>query len=403
MPVFRCKLGDDKGRTVERELAATDPESLRESLEKDGWFAYDISRKRSNMFSFANTFKFRRFKTDDFLVFNQELSALLKAGLPLVSSLETLADKEGNSFFKGLLNDVAREVKEGASLSSAVQLDPGVFSNLYVTSLKAGEKSGDLVSNIRRYIGYTKRIEELKRSVVQASIYPLILMSVAVLVVLFLLLYVVPSFSRIYVDSGTELPLPTMLLIAITNFIKSNFIFILAFISFAAFFLTAAMKSGRFDRAIGKLKITMPWMGDTIRKYSLAKFSRTLSTVLRSGSPLVPSLTLSLAVLDNAFMEEKMTRVVKQVQEGESLAAAMDNAGFVPPTVIKMIMVGETGGALDDMFENVAELFEEQVDRRIKVLTTVIEPLLMLSMGLIVAFIVVAMYLPIFKLAGSVG
>lgn len=402
MPVFICKLGDDEGRIVEKEIVAIDLKSLNDTLEKDGFFAYKISRKKANISSLVNPLKVKRIKTDEFLIFNSELSALLKAGLPLLASLEILSDTEKNMFFKDLLQQVTKAVKEGSAFSDALNLGPSVFSNLYVTSIRAGEKSGDIVTNIKRYIGYTKRVEELKKSVIQASVYPVILMSVAIIVIMFLLLYVVPSFSQIYVDSGTDLPMPTQILINITDFIKDNFIFIMIFIFLSTGSLTGVMKSGIFDRSIGRFKITLPWLGDTIKKYSLAKFFRTLSTVLRSGTPLPPSLTLSTAVLDNLFMEEKMTMVIQRVKEGERLAEAIDDTGFVPVTAIKMIMVGETSGSLDNMFENVAELFEEQIDRRIKVVTTLIEPVLMLSMGLIVAFIVVAMYLPIFKLAGSV-
>ncbi len=217
-----------------------------------------------------------------------------------------------------------------------------------------------------------------------------------------MILYVVPSFSQVFINSGTTLPLPTRILIGLTDFITNNIIIIaiLAFISYPLFVL--AKSRPQIARWLDIMKIKLPWLGETLKKYSIAKFSRTLATLLKSGEPLVAAIALSAGTLDNSHLEENILLASQRVKEGGSLADALEETGLVPSTAIKMIMVGESSGALDEMFENVAELFEEEVDRRLNLITTAIEPILMLLMGLVIAFIVVAMYLPIFNLAGAV-
>ena len=402
MPIFKCKLGDENGKVVEKEIEASDVNSLRETLEREGWLLFDVAEKRLSLPALIRVSGSRRVKTTNFIIFNQELVALLKAGLPLLTSLETLAEKEENSYFKKLLDRVAAEVKKGAPLSEALEGDRKVFNKLYISSVKAGEKSGELGTNISRYISYTKRVEELKKKFVSASIYPIILLSVATIVILFLILYVVPSFSQVFIDSGTTLPLPTRILISLTDLITNNIIIIaiLAFISYPLFILAKSRPA--IARWLDIMKIKLPWIGETLKKYSIAKFSRTLATLLKSGEPLVTAIALSAGTLDNFHLEENILLASERVKEGGSLADALEETGLVPSTALKMIMVGESSGALDEMFENVAELFEEEVDRRLNLVTTAIEPILMLLMGLVIAFIVVAMYLPIFNLAGAV-
>ena len=403
MPVYRYKAGNDQGLIVEKEATAESPEALQKQLEDSGWFVYHVAAKGVSLRSHGLTLKVKRVKNSEFIVFNQELSALLRAGLTIVDSLETLAEKEENGYFKEVLDRVTSDVKEGANLSDAMGRTPSVFTGLYTASIRAGEKSGDLVINITRFIHYIKRVEELKKKVISASIYPVILLLVALFVVSFLLLFVVPSFSQIFLDSGADLPLPTVILISITGFLKDNIVYIGGVLLALSIFFISTRNTDRAKKIMDRIKISAPLVGDTVKKYAVAKFSRTLSTVLKSGTPLTSALQLAAGTLDNSFLEEKILATAEKVKEGESLAGAMEETGIIPSTALKMILVGESSGSLDSMFENVAELFEEEVDRKINVLTTVIEPVLMLGMGLVVALIVVAMYLPIFKLAGAAG
>lgn len=402
MPVFKCKLGDESGKIVEEEVDATDIKSLRETLEREGRLVYEISEKSISFPSATNALSRSKVKTRELLIFNQEFVALLKAGLPILPSLETLAEKEENQSLKSVLTKVASDVKKGAPLSEALEHEPSIFKKLYISSIKAGEKSGDIVTNIRRYISYIKRVEELKKQVISASIYPLILLTVAVGVVLFLLFYVVPSFSQIFLDSGAELPIPTQILIFVTNFMQENILFFIP-VPFIVVFFYFFVKSNTTMRTwFSKIKLSSPWLGDTIRIYSIAKFSRTMSTILKSGETLVSAMLLAAGTLENPYLEDKIVYIARMVKEGESLTTAMEQMDLMPSTALKMIMVGESSGSLDEMFENIAEFFEEEVDRRLNFITSTIEPVMMLTMGVLIAFIVVAMYLPIFKL-GSAG
>lgn len=402
MPLFRCKFGDLSGKIVEEDIEAADLNNLRERLEREGRLVYEISEKGLS-FSFAGKSLGRsKVKTRELLIFNQEFVALLKAGLPILPSLETLAEKEENKSFKRVLDKVASDVKKGAPLSDALESEPSVFKKLYISSVRAGEKSGDIATNIKRYISYVKRVEDLKKQVISASIYPLILLSVAIGVVLFLLYYVVPSFSQIFLDSGAELPLPTLFLIALSGMLKDNILIMLVVAAaFVPLFLLAKSNAIVW-KWINRIKLALPWLGDTIRIYAIAKFSRTMATILKSGETLVSAMVLAAGTLENPYLEEKIVYISRVVREGESLTSAMEQIGLMPSTALKMIMVGESSGSLDEMFENIAEFFEEEVDRRLNFVTTAIEPLMMLTMGVLIASIVIAMYLPIFKLAGTV-
>jgi len=402
MPIFKCKLGDAQGRVIEKELEADNASDLKARLEKEGCLVYEIARKRLVFPSFGKLVRPGKVKASEFLVFNQEMTALLKAGVPLLSSLEVLAEKEENPYFQSILKRVSKDIKEGAALSDAMEGASRIFTKLYVSSIRAGEKSGDITSNIKRYIAYFKGVEALKKKVVNASIYPLILLTVAVGVVLFLLLYVVPSFSHVFLDAGTALPLPTLILIRITDILLDNVLFLLIFVILAGFLFYMGKKSPGFVQRLDRLKISAPWLGKMNKKYSVAKFSRTLSAVLKSGEPLVPALSLSAGTLDNSYLEKKLILASIRVKEGEPLAKAIEETELMTPAALKMVMVGESSGALDEMFENIAELFEEDVERSINIITSTIEPLMMLAMGIVIAFIVVAMYLPIFRIAGSV-
>jgi len=402
MPIFKCKLGDESGKIVEEEIDAADINNLRERLEREGRLIYEISEKSIAFSSAGKALKRSKVKIRELLIFNQEFVALLKAGLPILPSLETLAEKEENQNLKRVLDNVASEVKKGTPLSDALESEPAVFRKLYISSIRAGEKSGDIATNIKRYISYIKRVEELKKQIISASVYPLILLTVAIGVVFFLLFYVVPSFSQIFLDSGAELPLPTLILITTSRLLQENILILLIISALIVPLFFLAKSNALIWKWFNKIKISFPWLGDTIRIYSIAKFSRTMSTILKSGETLVSAMVLAAGTLENPYLEEKIVFISRVVKEGESLTSAMEQMDLMPSTALKMIMVGESSGSLDEMFENIAEFFEEEVDRRLSLITTTIEPIMMLTMGVLIAFIVVAMYLPIFKLAGAV-
>lgn len=376
--------------------------ALRQTLEDQGFFVFRI-RKRPLQFLLDKGRVGRRIDSRELLTFNQELLVLIKAGLPIIQALDTLLDQGGKSSLVEVLRQVREDVKGGAALSDAFSRFPKSFPPLYIASIRAGERTGDLPQTIRRYIAYLKRVEGLKKKVVSALVYPSILVTVAVLAVGFLLIYVVPTFSRIFQDSGSALPLPTQILITITSGLKNLFpLFVVATVLLiAAFRKWVATDTGRFT--FDSLLLVLPFLGQTLTRYAVSGFCRTLATVIGSGVPIIEGLRMSVGTLNNRLLERKVLGAIGRVEEGALLSSSLGDIDMMPPLAIRMIAVGETTGALEEMLNDVSEYFEEDIDARLHILTTAIEPAVMIFMGLVVGGIILTMYLPIFKIAGAVS
>lgn len=403
MPKYIVSLGTEDGRLLEREYDSPDEKSLRDGLSRDGYYIFKVKREGSLLLSLKGSFAVKGISTKELISFNQELLALTKAGLPIIRSLDTIIERTGEKRFLDVLKDVRESVRGGASLSDAFEKFPQVFPPLYVATIRAGEKSGDIVFSIKRYIEYLKKMEGVRKKIVSASIYPAILVFVAVGVILFLLTYVVPTFSRIYLETGANLPYPTRILISVTTFLKDYFL--LFFSMLVAFIVSMSLYARTEDgrRRLDLIKLNIPFAGGILTGFAISKFARTLSTVLGGGIPLVESLGMVAGVLDNKVLEEKAHNAIRRVEEGSSLTDAVDAEGLMPPLAVKMLGVGEGSGSLGEMLLDIADFYEEEVDSKLSALTTMIEPALMLIMGVMVAAIVIAMYLPVFKLAETAG
>lgn len=402
MALYSCKLGMSDGKIVERDMESATLEALRESLEEQGFFIFEI-RKKPLQFLFDKGVARRKVGADELLTFNQEFLVLIKAGMPILQALDTILEKSE----KGKLSDVLRLVREdivgGTSLSDAFDRHPRAFSPLYVASVRAGERTGDLPKSVRRYIAFLKRTVALKKKFLSALFYPSILVTVAIMAVTLLLVYVVPTFSRIYADAGSALPVPTQILIACTTFLKRYFfLFILAvIIAVIGIRQWATTPAGSFR--VDVLKLRIPFIGPTFNQYSLASFIRTFGTVLGSGIPVVQAMRMSVGTLNNKLLERKVLAAVTRVEEGTRLSTALEGTGIFPPMALRMLGVGESTGALEEMLMDIADYFEEQIEGRLHILTTAVEPAIMIVMGLIIGAIVITMYLPVFKLAGTAG
>lgn len=402
MASFTCKLGTGDGTIIVKELEAHDPDALRQTLEEQGYFVFDI-RKKPLQFLRERGLGTRRIDTRSLLTFNQELLVLIKAGMPIIQALDTILERADKGRMTDILLSVREDIEGGAALSDAFEKFPGVFPPLYVASIRAGERTGDLVQTIRRFIQFLKRSEGFRKKVVSALFYPSILMVVVTVAVTVLLVYVVPTFSQIYADSGSELPVPTQMLIAFTTSFRTMFPFlILAVILAAVAFRRYGMSvEGRYR--IDRFRLSLPFIGPLSEKYSVTTFTRTLATVLSSGIPLVESLRMTAGTLNNLVLERRLLAAVKRVEEGTLLSVAFEKENLMPPLAIRMISVGETTGALEEMLGDISEYFEEEIDQKLYLLTTSIEPIIMVVMGVVVGGIIVTMYLPIFKIAGTVG
>lgn len=402
MILYSCKLGLPDGRITVKEIEANNPEVLKKSLVEQGYFVFEI-RKKPLQFLWDKGYARQRVSNKDIISFNQELLVLVKAGLPIIKALDAILEKAEKGKLSEVLQNVREDIKGGTSLSDAFEKFPRIFPHLYVASIRAGERTGDLPQTIRRYVEFLKRAETLKKKLLSALIYPAILVTVASIVISVLLIYVVPTFSQIYAGSGAQLPLPTQYLILFTSFLKSNIIFfIIALVMAVVFFRRwVATDTGRFW--IDNLKLRTPFLGNLVNKYAVVSFTRTFATVLGSGIPIIESLKMSVGTLNNKILERKLLDAIGRVEEGTRLSSALEAAGFMPPLALRMLGVGETTGSLEEMLIDISEFFEQELDARLTFLTTTIEPAIMLSMGIIIGIIVLTMYLPIFKLASAVG
>lgn len=402
MAIYSCKLGSPDGRILEKDVEAQDGDVLRRGLEDQGFFVFQVKRKAFRFLMDKEALR-RRVRSKDLLAFNQELLVLIKAGLPIVNSLDTILERIDKGLLAATLRDVRNEVKGGASLSEAFEQFPAVFPYLYVASIRAGERTGDLVSTIRRYIAYLKRAEGLKKKILSSLFYPSILVLMAILVISVLLVYVIPTLSRVYTDSGAQLPLPTQMLIAVALFLKKYFLLIIVLLAAAIYIFRrwSSTETGRFR--VDGMKLRIPFVGKIITEYAITSFTRTFATVLGSGVPVIESLKMSVGTLDNRVLERKLLEAVKRVEEGTRLSAALESVRVMPPLALRMLGVGESTGSLEEMLADVSDYFDEEVENRLTLITTAIEPAIMIFMGFVIGLIVIVMYLPIFNIASSVG
>lgn len=399
MPKFIYRIAQRDGSIIEDRADAEDEETLRYRLESKGHLVLNIKRHGLSTIKYAGI---QPFYLRDFLVFNQELYTLLKAGIPLVQSLDILVGGTYNARFREILKEVVKDIRGGLSLTGAMARHPKYFSEIYVSSLKAGEQSGNLAEIIQRYIAYLKKVLTVKQKLITALAYPSFLLIVVFFVILFLLAYVMPTFSEIYRDYTTEIPYLTRMLMEVTVLLKDSFIFLFISIIAVVFILRSLYRKEKGRLFFDFLFLRFPVVGDIIGKYLIARLSRTLSVLLASGMPLLSSLDITSQAVPNRVVSLKVLEARNRVKEGSGLATAFDEKGVMPRMGVRMLEVGETTGSLEEMLNNIADLYEEGVEVKLARIMVLIEPVIMLTMGLIVGAIVVIMYLPIFNLAGAV-
>jgi general secretion pathway protein F len=334
------------------------------------------------------------------LLFSQELVALLRAGLSLPETIDTMVEKETRPEARKVLATIRDRLFEGRSFSQALHDMPHVFPPLYVATVRASERTGDLAEALQRYIGYHERLDLVRKKVVSASIYPAVLLAVGALVTLFLLGYVVPRFSAIYAESGRDLPFLSRLLLQWGALVNTHA---------AALLLTLAVTAGlataffaRIRAAAGALAMRIPALGARVLVYHLARFYRTVGMLLRGGTPIVPALTMVAGLLP-PDVRDRLVRATQRIRDGVSISVAMGDAGLTTPVAARMLRVGENSGDMAEMMDRIAVFHDEELARWVDWFTKLFEPLLMAVIGLVIGVIVVLMYLPIFELAGSIS
>jgi type IV pilus assembly protein PilC len=397
---YRCRLGTASGHIIEGVYVADSETTLRRELEDKG--LYVLTMERAGRLKFAPSVglpRRNRVSAREFLVFNQELATLLKAGMPLVQSLDILRQRVPNPVFKAVLDDVHERVRGGSSLSEAFEAQGDMFPGVYFASLMAGEKSGNLEQVIRRYVAYAKVIASVKRRTVSALVYPAILTALSLVVVGIIILKVVPAFAGFYGQFDRELPMSTRMIVAGSNFAATYFPFIaLALVAGAAAFWAWLRKPEQrimFDRFL----LRLPFAGPVVQKFSTTQAARTLATLLSGGIPLVNSLEIAARSIGNRYMAQQLTAAAHQVREGSALAAAMLERGTFPDVAIKMVEVGESTGALQDMLNSLADFYDEEIETTLGRFVTLVEPILLVTMGLVIAALLLALYMPLFQLS----
>ena len=402
MPLFKCKIGSADGKIIEKEFEAATADILKQSLTSQGFFVFSISRKPLQ-FIWNKGVSRKKIDTKGLILFNQELLVLIKAGLPIIQALDTILERIEKGRLAEVLEIIRDDIKGGSSLSDAFERHPSAFSHLYIASIRAGERTGDLPQTIKRYITFLKKTEGFRKKVITALFYPAILLSVAFVAVTLLLVYVVPTFSQVYADAGSKLPTPTLILIGFTSILKKFFPLLVGavFLGMYLFRKWINTESGRvtFDG----IMLRIPVLGDIFSKYAIVSFTRTLATIIESGIPIVESLKMSVGTLNNKILERRLSAAIRRVEEGVSLSVAIDGAKLMPTLALRMLSVGESTGSLEEMLEGISDYFEEELDQRLHLLSTAIEPAIMVVMGVVIGTIIVTMYLPVFKIAGTVG
>jgi type IV pilus assembly protein PilC len=397
MAEFVIKLADERGRVQEQVQTAATAEELRARFAHAGYHVFSV-RARTG---FAG-FKRRKVKLEPFLIFNQQFLTLIRAGLPILGSLQMLAKNQKNAHFAAQLDDVSGRVKTGESLSSAFEAQSG-FPLMYTTTLLAGERSGNLQEVLERYVNFQRVSLTFRKKLVTSLIYPCVLMTLVTLLIMFMFTYVVPQFAELYDQIGSKLPAMTVALLAFGKWLNHNLLWILL----AALCLGAgAYRFSITDRGrdfVDGFRIRMPILGKIWLKYQVALFSRTLSTLLTGGLPLVPSLETAARSISSRRVSKAVMASIVTVREGKSLAEALINTKVFPDLAAEMITVGEQTGALPQMLNSVAEFFEEDVATALTASLALIEPAILIVMGVVVVFILISLYLPIFSLGQTGG
>lgn len=397
---FRCRLGTATGQVVEGVYVAPSEAHLRRELEDKGLHVLSLAPRGAVR---GLTIGRRTIRRDEFLIFNQELATLLKAGLPLVQSLDILRQRLTNPVFKAVLDDVHEKVRGGAALSDAFMAHADLCPGVYTASLVAGERSGSLDQVLRRFVAYSKVIDTVRKKTFSAMLYPAILTLLALVLVAIIVIQVVPAFSGFYASFDRDLPLVTRIIVGFSDLVRNNLVLLSGLvIAGVAAFLAWVRQPGqrtRFDRALLKL----PFVGPIAHKFATSQIARTLAALVGGGIPLVNALDTAATSTGNRYLGAELRQVATKVREGRGFAATLLERNVMPDVAIKMIEVGESTGALQEMLSSLADFYDEDVETEVSRFVTLVEPMMLVFMGIVIAGVVLALYMPIFQLSTVVG
>jgi len=396
---FRCRLVSASGEVTEGLFVSESEARLRHDFEEKGLHPLSIKAKGAVAGLSLHLPSRTKISTRDFLVFNQELATLLKAGMPLVQSLDLLKRRVEAPTLRSVLDDVHQRVRAGSALSDAFAAHATLVPSVYTASLVAGERSGSLDTVLRRYVEHTKIIATVRRKTISALVYPAVLIALSLILVGIIVLKVVPAFSDFYGTFGAELPLVTKIIVRVSAVIREEWLLILIGLAVGTVAFTVWLKQpgqkSRFDRAI----LGLPLLGEVARKFATSQMARTLATLLGGGLPLVNALDISAQSVGNQFFADQLRAVAARVREGASFATGLQERGTFSEVAVKMAEVGESTGALQEMLNTVADFFDEEVATNMERFVSLVEPVLLVVMGIVIAGLLLALYMPLFQLS----
>jgi len=399
MPQFIVRVGTPEGEITERHVRAENSRAAQDELRRQGLHVFDAKR---GSLAFSDLLPRRgSVSTERFLTFNQELLALVKAGLPIIQSFDIMLERQKNLRFREILTDIRDKIKSGVALSDAFASYGSLFPPIYSTSLRAGERSGDLEGVLRRFLRYQKLIFNLRKKVAGALIYPAVLVTLSSSMVFIMITFVIPRFAEFYTGFNAELPAFTRFMITVATGLRQHLILFVVTVAVVIFLFR------RWIQTAGQLlwdrfKLKVPMVGGILHRFALMQFTQSLGTLLSGGTPMVPAIEIASQSVTNQLVSQKIAGIVQNVREGEPLWRSLESTGVVSDLAVEMIKVGESTGALTEMLANVSEFYDEEIEGRLARVVAAIEPVILIFMGGVIATLLYAFYLPLFQLT-SIG
>lgn len=402
MPVYIWEGTTPQGTKQKGENEAANEAALRQLLKKQNIRPTAIKKKPKDILENIPLFQ-AKVKIKDLILFTRQFSTMIDAGLPLLQGLEILAEQEENPTFRKVLARVKSDVEGGASFADALRKHPKIFDNLFVNLVAAGELGGVLDTILQRLAAYIEKNARLITKVKGAMVYPSVIAIIAAIVIVVMLVFVIPVFAEMFSSFGGELPGLTQGVVNVSDFMRGNWYYILGCVAALFYAFKRVKATDRGEYIIDRLMLKLPVVGDLVRKVAVAKFTRTLGTMISSGVPILDGMDIVAKAAGNRLVKEAIEKTRASISEGKTIAEPLLQSGVFPPMVCRMVAVGESTGALDSMLSKIADFYEEEVDASVEALTSLIEPVMMLFLGGTVGTMLAAMYLPIFKIAGAVG
>jgi len=398
MTEFVCRLGTASGEIIEGVYASETEAALRQEFERKDYLILSLKTRNPILGLLRPAASGGgRVKMSEFLIFNQELASLVHAGLPILACLDILIERRKNPVFRKALTDIREQVRAGAALSEGFASQSHLFPPIYASTLASGERSGEIESVVRRYLKYMKTILALRKKVVSALVYPALLVAMSAVLIAVLIYYVLPSFSEFYKQFGADLPLLTEMLVTFALLARTNAWALVALVLGAWLAVTVLRRTDAGRVQFDRWKLRLPLVGRVVHKYSIANLSRTLGTLLAGGIPLVQALDIANQAVSNSAFRAALAGAAVRVREGQPMWESLERTGLMTDLAIEMIKVGEATGSLEAMLGNVAEFYDEEIETDLATLVAIIEPAMLIFMGLFIAMILLAIYMPLFK------